>query len=105
MQSAGQHQKNETTMKTIQEIAADFAALVPEKIGTYKIDRAHLVIGGCPENRVVLWHRQHMECGPTVEDSAKDLLARIKQAEAEQGEVATLREENARLRAQLEESK
>jgi hypothetical protein len=92
-------------MKTIQEIAADFAAIVPEKIGPYKIDRAHLVIGGRPENSVVLWHRQHMGCGPTVEEAAKDLLARIKQAEAEQTEIIALREENARLRAELEASK
>jgi len=92
-------------MKTTQQIAADFAAIVPEKIGTYKIDRAPLVVGGCPENRVVLWHRQHMGSGGTVEDAAKDLLARIKQAEAEQGEVDALREENARLRAELEASK
>jgi hypothetical protein len=92
-------------MKTTQQIAADFAAIVPDKIGPYKIDRAHLVIGGCPENRVVLWHRQHMGSGGTVEDSAKDLLARIKQAEAEQTEIITLREENARLREQLEAAK
>jgi hypothetical protein len=92
-------------MKSIQELAADFAALVPDRLGTYKIERAHLVIGGCPENSVVLWHRQHMGCGPTVEEAAKDLLARIKQAEAEQTEIITLREENARLRAELEASK
>jgi hypothetical protein len=90
---------------SIKELATIFAALVPDKIGPYKIDRAHLVVGGCPENSVVLWHRHHMGCAGSIEDSAKDLLARIKQAEAEQGEVAVLREENARLRAQLEAAK
>jgi hypothetical protein len=89
-------------IRSIQKLAAEFAALVPDKIGNYKIERAHLVVGACEESSVVLWHSHHMGCAANIEEAAKDLLARIKQAEAEQGEVATLREENARLRAQLE---
>ena len=92
-------------IRSIQELAADFAALVPDKIGPYKIERAHLVVGGCPENSIVLWHRHHMGCGAIIEEAAKNLLGHIVQAEAEQNEVATLREENARLRAQLEGAK